>query len=324
MTHPHQAPYFVERLGRDHQVKSRHQFAQLPITIGRAYDNDCIIDDPHVSPHHAIIELADESDAPTLRDLGSHNGTNIHGEKQAHFALDTVDFTLGHTRLRFRHANSPVPAAITQVKQHPLQGWLAGIIGLILIGLSAFGSAWIEAIEKFSFLNATLDVGVAFLVILLWCGGWALATRTATGNNTKFGRHIFIVACAIICIDLWNIVSSTGAYALSWSFLTRYSSHIIAAIGAIMVYHHLKTMNPQHKKRFAMMSVCIAVLGSGFMFINNYQHKGYLADELYMPHLLSPKLRLSADESSATFMEQAKQLKQKVDKARQAETKEAR
>lgn len=40
----------VEVLGRTGEVAHRVGLVRLPATIGRAYDNDVIIDDPYVSP----------------------------------------------------------------------------------------------------------------------------------------------------------------------------------------------------------------------------------------------------------------------------------
>lgn len=51
----------------------------LPVTtIGRDADNAIVVDDPHVSAHHA--ELRFERGQWWLRDLDSSNGTRLNGE----------------------------------------------------------------------------------------------------------------------------------------------------------------------------------------------------------------------------------------------------
>jgi len=47
--------------------------------IGRATDNDIVLQDASVSRHHASIEARD--DGYVVRDLGSQNGTWLHGER---------------------------------------------------------------------------------------------------------------------------------------------------------------------------------------------------------------------------------------------------
>ena len=50
------------------------------ITIGKAQDNDYIIDHPQVSRHHARL-VSGEQDCWFLEDLESSNGTFVNGHK---------------------------------------------------------------------------------------------------------------------------------------------------------------------------------------------------------------------------------------------------
>ena len=82
--------YFIEILSRTGEVIHRHQVADLPIRIGRAYDNDFILDDVHTAAHHAIVQ-ATEDGKVILRDLGSKNGLVHLGKRQNQVLID------GHT-----------------------------------------------------------------------------------------------------------------------------------------------------------------------------------------------------------------------------------
>ena len=66
----------------------------LLITIGRADDNDVVLDYPMISAHHARIVV--EGDSARIEDLGSTNGVAIgHPErriKQAELARSDVVF----------------------------------------------------------------------------------------------------------------------------------------------------------------------------------------------------------------------------------------
>ena len=48
------------------------------IGIGRASDNDVIVDDPMVSRHHCQLKL--QHGAYSFADLGSRNGSTVNGE----------------------------------------------------------------------------------------------------------------------------------------------------------------------------------------------------------------------------------------------------
>lgn len=49
------------------------------LSLGRSFDNDIVINNPHVSREHAFIFI--ENDIPFIKDLGSTNGTFNNGKK---------------------------------------------------------------------------------------------------------------------------------------------------------------------------------------------------------------------------------------------------
>jgi len=58
--------------------------AKVPVLrVGRALDNDIILDAPGVSRYHAALSYSDGQTQPILTDLGSTNGTFVNGEPLA-------------------------------------------------------------------------------------------------------------------------------------------------------------------------------------------------------------------------------------------------
>ena len=47
----------LEALDRDGMVRQAWRIERWPVTIGRALDNDVVLTEPHVAPHHATIDL---------------------------------------------------------------------------------------------------------------------------------------------------------------------------------------------------------------------------------------------------------------------------
>jgi hypothetical protein len=71
------------------------------IGIGRASDNDVIVDDPMVSRHHCQLKL--QHGAYSFTDLGSRNGSTVNGQPVSQIALgpgDVID--IGDTRIEFQ------------------------------------------------------------------------------------------------------------------------------------------------------------------------------------------------------------------------------
>jgi len=70
------------------------------ISIGRASDNDVIVDDPEVSRHHCQLKL--QHGAYSLADLGSRNGSWVNGQQVSEVALGPGDsIRIGSTEITF-------------------------------------------------------------------------------------------------------------------------------------------------------------------------------------------------------------------------------
>ena len=90
-------------------------FLEKVFRIGRAWDNDLILQDKFVDPHHLAIQL-DESKAVSINDLASKNGSvigrkNLRGESTLYSLGDTI--RIGDTRLAFYDETAKIePAAL--------------------------------------------------------------------------------------------------------------------------------------------------------------------------------------------------------------------
>jgi Protein of unknown function (DUF3662)/FHA domain len=71
------------------------------IGVGRASDNDVIVDDPMVSRHHCQLKL--QHGAYGFTDLGSRNGSSVNGQPVTQIALGPGDvIRIGDTEIEFQ------------------------------------------------------------------------------------------------------------------------------------------------------------------------------------------------------------------------------
>ncbi|HID62831.1 MAG TPA: FHA domain-containing protein [Anaerolineae bacterium] len=127
-------------------------------TVGRAPDNDIILEDPKVSRHHAVIAFTEER--YSITDLESANGTFVNGIRirESHPLRAEDVISLGDTELTFYEVPpsktaltkpfaQPVPRFMGKV---PTWAWMAGtavlILCLVAVGVMALlrGSALLE------------------------------------------------------------------------------------------------------------------------------------------------------------------------------------
>lgn len=308
-------PWFIETLARNGDVLHRHRVDTLPIRIGRGYDNDYVLDDAYAAARHAQVE-SDGQGGLLLRDLGTKNGV-VHAGKRAQvlpLGGNTV-VRLGHTTLRVRAADFPVPAELLDRTMHGWEGALPGLAGTALIALVALFTMWLADTQPFRLFRYLQALAYGLGAGLVWAGLWALGNRLF-GRHARLGRHLFIFGCGVAVLMAFRLASSAVGYAYSIEVFTRYGSHVAIALVAGMVYFHLMTVKPQPRRRFAAICAALALLGSGLVLISNEQRNGRLADELYMSVLLPPEMRATPDSTVDAFMEDVAEMKAELDRER--------
>ncbi|MEQ1857185.1 MAG: FHA domain-containing protein, partial [Longimicrobiales bacterium] len=96
------------------RLVTRHPVVGSQIRVGRAFDNDVILDDPHADAHHAVLDLNLAGRSVRVSDLGSLNGTRL-GRRPATAEGDEWPFgapiEIGRTTITFFAADTPVPQA---------------------------------------------------------------------------------------------------------------------------------------------------------------------------------------------------------------------
>jgi hypothetical protein len=311
-------PWFIETLARNGDVLHRHRVDQLPIRIGRGYDNDYILDDAYAAPRHALVE-AGEDGALQLRDLGTRNGVVHAGKRSARLRLtgNTV-VRLGHTTLRIRAADFPVPDELLDRTMHGWEGALPGLVGSLLVAAVALFTMWLADTQAWRPFRYLLALAYGLGAALVWSGLWAFGNRLF-GLHARLGRHLFIFGCGITVLMLFGLASNAIGYAYSIEIFTRYGSHVAIVLVAGMVYFHLTTVKPEPRRRHAITCAALALLGSGLVLISNDQRNGRLADELYMSVLLPPGMRATPDSSVDEFMADVAAMKARLDRERQDE-----
>ncbi|NVN92781.1 MAG: FHA domain-containing protein [Desulfuromonadales bacterium] len=309
------APFFCEILSGNRDVRHRQRVDSLPIRIGRAYDNEVILDDPHISAHHAVVERGDDG-GMVIRNADSRNGILHKRRRHTELPIDgSTVFKLGHVSLRVRCSDFQVADEIRDTTLHNWEGWPPALAGLSLIVCVAGLGSWFDTTEKFEAAPFLMAIVAAVCLGMVWCGMWAFTNRLF-GGNVRLGRHLFILGCGYTALEIWNLLSSAVAYGLSWEQFTRYGSHGAIALFAVMVFFHLRNIKPGHKRSFMVASIMVALLCSGVKLMVNYRFNGILADELVMYERFPPLLRLSPDKPVTRLINDGAKLKAVVDRER--------
>lgn len=200
---------------RGGKVRTRVRLDVLPMSIGRAYDNDIILDDVYVDARHARISMSDDG-IVHVEDLGSINGlVRVDGrERVPRVAVHAgMQVRLGHTILRFRDPAEPVAPAVRDAESElPYfarlldNGW-----GRVAICVAATAMVtlytWLSSYERDS-VSTAVAVAVVFVVTgVMWSACWAIASRVAL-NRFNFVGHFTLFSAFTVPLLLFVAVAA--------------------------------------------------------------------------------------------------------------------
>lgn len=219
------AKLIIEVINRLGHSTERFKIDELPIRIGRAYNNDIILSDPHVSPEHLFIRDGDEQ--WQVEDCGSLNGVQIkhhsnHSDAMTIHSGD--DVIIGRTRLRFYSPWHPIP----ETHVMPTGEYIEKLIGRPIVALSLFLLTMIVLIVNSKLLTSTTVATEKLIAsalpvmvsVLAWAGIWAFAGRVMR-HRTHFLTHFSITTLFAISLVILNNMGEYIAFITNSALASR-------------------------------------------------------------------------------------------------------
>ncbi|MDR3387805.1 MAG: FHA domain-containing protein [Rudaea sp.] len=259
----------LEVLDRNGRVEQRVAVNGPQLRIGRACDNDLILDDVHVSPHHAAIDAS--SGHWALRDLHSVNGIRVAAAQQrvSELALDgEQSFTLGLSQLRYRPLDVTVPEALPlRERRHPHRG-LALTLVAPLACLAGFGvDALLDSYEPFGTLKLLNAILIPLVAILIWAGIWALIGRLLV-QRLHFAGHLAVISLGLLFATTFDSMSRLGAFAFALDrALPWLQAGGLCATFVLILYGHLRLASRVRQRNAFAAAVAFGMLLAGAMQI---------------------------------------------------------
>jgi hypothetical protein len=309
---------YIEVLDPKGRVTERHAVGSFPITIGRAYTNHIILDDPFVGAEHVTITRSEEG-ALIADDLGSVNGLRdgAHGSRVARLSLQSgTVFRVGHTLLRYSAVDQPVQAALED-RASILAPFAAPYAALAIgFGVLAFLalSAFLESYERVTAVQILSEPLVTLSFIVVWAGFWSLASRIVL-SRFYFAQH-FTLACAAI---FGSLALNTAASWIEFFFPPTEAFWFSSIFGSglllvALIYGHLgfaSTVRSRYRLA-AALSVSVVVVGLGVLV--EYAGRGKFSTEMEYSGIVKPvDANWLPANSIDQFMRGTKELKKDLD-----------
>lgn len=306
---------WIEVLSRHHEVVARQRLVTNAVTIGRAYDNDIVLDDPHVAAHHLRLVHGD-NDTWVAEDLGSVNGLYVDGERARRepVVLDAgTTLHIGTTGLRVRTSTYTVAEELPLLRGMPR--WPAALACLALVFALALLELWLgetTAPKLIRYLSPLLALAV---MVAVWTSAWSVLSRIFSGH-ARFGLHLLIAGAGLLVYTLYAQFSELGAFALSWTALARFVYIGVWLIFSAVCFAHLRALGTTRLRVKAAAVLALAVLGITMQSLKLSEWRSNSGQPVTLQRLQPPSLRIVTAHSKTAFFTNASDLKVALDNAR--------
>lgn len=256
------AELIVEVLTRSGVHVDFHKVEKLPVTIGRAFDNDIILPDPGVSPRHLTIEAGTEG--WIVIDHGSLNGTLLDKGRKIEGPAEISSGTqllAGRTILRVLSPAHVVPEAQPNAPQQLPRGRFAvpvlSFLSILITGTAITLSQFLN-VAKETKLIALLAGALPLLFFpFIWAGIWASAGFIVRRRGF-FGMQLIIANIAFIFVLIITALYEYLDYITSSVTTADIFQYIsMAVLFSLVLFHSLKTATGNAGLRRVLLSFAI-------------------------------------------------------------------
>lgn len=302
------------------RTRERFRADRFPVRIGRAYDNDLIVDDPYVCPHHCEVTL-DEAGEVVVNDLGSVNGTCLSGDKVRTEQLRpgaTQKLRLGHSVLCFRDPSQPVAAT----RRDPVAtgGWpprslplnlAVLLLGGVVMAVMGFLGSYSEFEYERYFFSEQIP---ALVAVATWASIWAIVSRI-TLQRFAFLRHATILVTVVLGVMLSEYLLEF----LKFGFAAARPFEIVGIVTSViaftlLLYWHLRLCSEQSRARLLTISTVIAVVFTALIEVDTYlDRKEFRSTPAYSAGLKPPVFQLVESRPVESFLATAGPLREAIE-----------
>lgn len=311
---------YLEVLARSGRTALRVPLTSEEVRIGRAFDNDVVIDDPYVCPHH--IRLLPENDRLIAQDLGSKNGL-LAGKgrrKEERLVLGSGEkFRIGRTTLRFRACGFRVEKTLVdrftfsplRFLWHPLSMIFVCLLSAAYLSLDAFMST----AQKFEAKDLVEVLMSYALILILWSACWSFTGRMTT-HKWNFTAHCAIASVAVLFTGFIDAAISYTVFSFDVDSLAEILEITLYTLLAVAVlYAHLGLVSQVSSLKLGGVAAGIILLVTGSILLVSHLNESDFSDHpLYRTTLKPPPFKVAESISSRDFFKRIDRLRTEVDR----------
>lgn len=308
----------IEEITRSYKVTNRYKLDKSEVCIGRGYQNDVILSDPHISPEH--LTLSYDGERWLINDKNSLNGSFLEdGKTPIHqHTINSGDvFSLGKSLVRIVFIDHPVEEAIPFSIFESLINFVRNPVSLAFsLLIFTFVAGYLVYLNNPT--NINIDqlfapaIGVT-LALLIWPIAVALVAHL-TKNEARIMAQVGVSFAFFNLFWLSDIIES----ALEFNFSSNWPISALFTIVPLALAFCLFWLNgyigfhmtPLRRNMVAAGITALFFGGNYFIQVSNTPEFSALPD--YNSTIMTPNFMLLPSSSVDKFLDDSGKLFVKV------------
>jgi hypothetical protein len=295
------------------RLLDRQRFEQNYITVGRAYDNQLILSDTSIDPHHLSINITDNG--IIVNDMDSINGVRLNHQLLAknHNIKSGDELIVGKTHIRVFAHNHSVPEAVNLSGQDRLvnyfsNGWLA--LSLLLL-LSSFIilEIWTASIDEFRLRDYVEPVFIIDFFVIAYALFWGVIGKLIK-HYMSFRAQFCLIAIYLIvtyCLDFFYGVLLFNM--LNFMLVTIIATTLDIIVLAALLWLNLDISTYLNDKKKLVVSLLISF---GLILLTMYteviDRTEFSAAPYLVEKILPPVFRIASGENIDEFVKDSQDI----------------
>lgn len=319
-----QGEIIIEEISRNHKLIHRHKLSRNEVSIGRNYQNDIILTDPHICPEHLSLKYS--QGIWYLNDNNSVNGTLLENKQDkrqdAHQQVinDGDVIILGKSQLRVLFSDhqvsdtialSPFESLIDLIR-HPIAVFISLALFMLIAGNISYLNQQVETNISQLFVSAFS----MSLLFSLWPAGVALVSHL-TKNEPRILAQFGISFVFFILMWFSDLLEEIVAF----NSASNSALGLLTALLPILLAFSLFWLNSyigfhMSAKRRAVVAISITALLFGGTYLLQYSKKReFNPHPNYNATIMAPVFLIAPSKSVDDFIKQSNDLFEQASKA---------
>jgi pSer/pThr/pTyr-binding forkhead associated (FHA) protein len=304
----------IEEISRGHKLISRHKLNQASLTIGRGYQSDIILPDPHVCPNH--LQLTHNGEHWVIRDSGSINGSFLADGKTElgeHIVNSGDVFSLGKSQIRVIFPNHPVAQT---VRFSPFESFINLMRNPMVLSLSillfAFVSGYLFYLNKgieSNFSQLLVPAIGMTLLFAAWPWGVSLISHL-TKHDARIMTQLGISFAFFNLLWVSDVLDSIVAFNFSsnWPMSSLMTLVPIALAFSLFWLNSYIGFHMSERRRIIVAASLTLLFFGGSLLVQFSNKPEFSARPNYDATIMIPSFMLAPSSDVDTFIENSKTL----------------